>query len=60
VQAKWGFDITVRPPAKGHFGTRILITELHDEVMRRLNDGFFYQNLRREFRGLIPSSSAVS
>jgi hypothetical protein len=46
VQAKWGFDITVRPPAKGHFGTRILITELHDEVMRRLNDGFFLSELK--------------
>ncbi len=45
-QEHWAFEITSRLPAKKSFGTRIVITDLHDEVLRRLNDGLFLNQLR--------------
>jgi hypothetical protein len=42
----WRFEITTRPPATGETGTHITITELHDDVVRRLEDGLFLQQLR--------------
>jgi len=41
-QDHWTFDITKRPAAsQDGCGTRIAITELYDDVSRRLNDGIF-------------------
>jgi hypothetical protein len=42
----WRFEITVRPAAAGESGTRIAITELHDDVVRRPEDGLFLQQLK--------------
>lgn len=42
----WTFEITPRPPEKSHFGTRITITDLHEEVRRRIDDGLFLDQLR--------------
>ncbi|MEG3147854.1 ATP-binding protein [Sphingomonas sp. RT2P30] len=42
----WTFDITPRAPvAKGATGTSIMVTELYDEVTRRLEDGLFPSQL---------------
>jgi hypothetical protein len=45
-QERWGFDITTRSPATGAVGTRILITELYDDMVRRIGDGLFLTELR--------------
>src|SRR3989344_6111994 len=42
----WTFEITPRPVAKSDFGTRITISELHEDVLRRLDDGLFLDQLR--------------
>ena len=47
-QEQWHFDITPRKPAKNDLGTRITITELHDDVVRRLDDGLFLPQLREK------------
>jgi hypothetical protein len=46
AQNQWKFDITPRRPATKGFGTQILITELHDDVVRRVEDGLFVGQLR--------------
>jgi hypothetical protein len=45
-QEQWQFEITPRSPAKSDFGTRIVITDLHNDVLRRLDDGLFLSQLR--------------
>ncbi len=45
-QEKWGFEIETRPPEKSKHGTRVAISELHDDVQRRLDDGLFLSQLR--------------
>jgi hypothetical protein len=45
-QDRWGFDITSRAPVTEGAGTRILITDLYDDVMRRIDDGLFLGDLR--------------
>lgn len=43
----WKFEITPRPPAApAECGTSIAVTELYDEVSRRLSDGVFESQLR--------------
>ena len=42
----WQFEISERPAREDNCGTRILITDLHDEVLRRLDDGLFMSQLR--------------
>jgi hypothetical protein len=42
----WKFEITSRPPAKTDCGTEITISDLHDDVLRRLDDGLFLVQLR--------------
>ncbi len=42
----WQFEITPRLPTKTDCGTQITITELHDDVHRRLSDGLFLSQLR--------------
>jgi hypothetical protein len=42
----WTFEIEPRPATKKDCGTRIEITDLHDDVIRRLNDGFFLDHLK--------------
>jgi hypothetical protein len=42
----WTFAITTRPPEKAKAGTRIAISDLHDDVLRRLGDGLFLSQLR--------------
>ena len=42
----WTFAITARAPARAKAGTRIVISELHDDVLRRLGDGLFLSQLR--------------
>lgn len=44
-QERWSFEIAPRPPATT-FGTRILITELYDDIVRRLDDGLFLSQLQ--------------
>lgn len=45
-QSKWTFDITPRPPCDaGQSGTEIVITELYEEVTRRVDDGLFLGQL---------------
>lgn len=46
VQDRWHFEITPLAPAETDLGTRILITELHDDVVHRLQDGLFLGQLR--------------
>jgi hypothetical protein len=44
---RWTFPITPRPPApKSECGTRVMITELHDDILRRIDDGLFLPQLR--------------
>ncbi len=42
----WNFEITTRPAAKKDFGTQITISELYEDVLHRLNDGLFMNQLR--------------
>lgn len=42
----WTFQIESRRPEKSKTGTHIVITELHDDVVRRINDGLFASQLR--------------
>jgi hypothetical protein len=43
----WELPITARPPAeKLECGTIVTITELHDEVLRRIDNGLFLPQLR--------------
>lgn len=42
----WTFEIEKRPPKKTECGTRISISDLHDDVLRRLDDGLFLQQLK--------------
>lgn len=42
----WTFPITPRPPTKTNRGTRVMVTELHDDVLRRIDDGLFLTQLR--------------
>lgn len=42
----WTFEIEKRPAKKTGCGTRIAISELHDDVLRRIDDGLFLQQLR--------------
>lgn len=45
--APWTFDITARAPVESaKTGTTIVVTELYDEVERRLDDGVFIGELR--------------
>jgi Histidine kinase-, DNA gyrase B-, and HSP90-like ATPase len=41
----WTFEIEKRSP-KAKTGTRIVISELHDDVLRRIDDGLFLSQLR--------------
>jgi hypothetical protein len=45
-QEPWTFEIEKRAPARTAHGTRIVISELHDDVHRRLDDGLFVNQLR--------------
>ncbi len=45
-QERWAFDITPRSPATKDLGTRIVISELRDDVIRRVGDGLFLTQLR--------------
>lgn len=45
-QERWSFEITPKPPEKINHGTRIIISELHDDVVGRLRDGVFLAHLR--------------
>jgi hypothetical protein len=45
-QEPWNFEIERRPAIKKHLGTQITISELHDDVLRRLGDGLFLGQLR--------------
>ena len=42
----WHFDIVPRSPEPDHHGTRITITDLYDDVVRRIGDGLFINQLR--------------
>jgi hypothetical protein len=42
----WHFEIEPRPRARKQLGTQITITELHDDVVRRIGDGLFLGQLR--------------
>jgi hypothetical protein len=42
----WTFDITPRPPARNNSGTQITITDLYPDVIHRLSDGLFLNQLR--------------
>lgn len=42
----WTFPITSREPTKTNCGTRVIVTMLHDEVLRRIEDGLFLPQLR--------------
>jgi hypothetical protein len=42
----WQFEITPRNPAKTDLGTRISITDLSDDVLRRMDDGLFLAQLK--------------
>lgn len=42
----WTFPITAREPTKSQCGTHITITQLHDDVLRRIDDGLFLPQLR--------------
>jgi len=45
-QERWGFNITSRPARPKVVGTRILITELYDDMERRIDDGLFLSDLQ--------------
>jgi hypothetical protein len=51
----WQFRITPRTPKIGNCGTRITITDLYDDVVRRISDGLFINHLRE----LISSTYSV-
>jgi hypothetical protein len=42
----WQFEITPRSPTKKEVGTRISITDLSDDVLRRMDDGLFLAQLK--------------
>ena len=42
----WTFEIELRKPTTKNLGTKITITELHTDVVRRINDGLFLAQLR--------------
>ena len=42
----WQFEITPRPGTITDCGTQIVITKLHDDVLRRMDDGLFLAQLR--------------
>jgi hypothetical protein len=42
----WKFQIETRPKESKRHGTLITITELHDDVVRRIRDGLFLRQLR--------------
>lgn len=42
----WQFEITPRTPTKANCGTKIEISELYDDVQRRVKDGLFLQQLQ--------------
>jgi len=42
----WTFEIETRAPAKKSLGTKITISELHEDVLRRIRDGLFLNQLR--------------
>jgi len=43
---QWRFPITGREPTRSNCGTHVTITQLHDEVLRRIDDGLFLPQLR--------------
>lgn len=45
-EGPWQFAITTRAPEKTDCGTRIVISELYDDVLRRIEDGLFLNELR--------------
>ncbi|MES2253449.1 MAG: ATP-binding protein [Pseudomonadota bacterium] len=47
-QAKWGFDISKRPKATKNCGTVVKVSELHDDVKRRVADKTFIPLLREK------------
>ena len=47
-QVRWGFNIGTRAPAGDQTGTSIKLTELRDEVCRRINDGVFLDQLKKK------------
>jgi hypothetical protein len=47
-QDHWHFEITRRAPSKTETGTRIAITDMNDDVLRRLDDGLFTGQLRNK------------
>lgn len=46
VQEKWSFEIEPRNPVKVGLGTKVAITELYDDVSRRVNDGLFLSQMK--------------
>lgn len=42
----WTFPITAREPTRTETGTHITITQLHDDVLRRIDDGLFLLQLQ--------------
>ncbi len=42
----WQFEITTREPTRENLGTTIAISELYDDVARRLDDGLFVEQLQ--------------
>ncbi|SEN96665.1 Histidine kinase-, DNA gyrase B-, and HSP90-like ATPase [Nitrosospira multiformis] len=42
----WTFPITSREPAKNKTGTKVLVTELHEDSKRRFSDGVFLGQLK--------------
>lgn len=47
-QARWQFDISTRDPVTSGTGTKIKLTELRDEVRRRIGDGVFLEQLKKK------------
>lgn len=45
-QEPWQFEITPRAATKTNCGTKIEISDLYDDVQRRLKDGLFLEQLR--------------
>jgi hypothetical protein len=44
--SRWEFQIAPRKPTVGDLGTVITITDLYDEVIRRISDGLFINQVR--------------
>jgi hypothetical protein len=42
----WTFEVSPRKAAKVNLGTKITITDLHEDVRRRISDGLFLNQLR--------------